>query len=66
MRFKSAKTDGCRVYAVTGTNTVSFGIDFEDAHTEGLLGFGIERIDKAENQQGIDERQRREHARHSR
>ena len=50
MRFKSAKTDGYQVFAVTGTNTVSFGIDFEDAHTEGLLGFGIERIDKVENQ----------------
>jgi len=50
MRFKSAKTDGYQVFAVTGTNTVSFGIDFKDADTKGLLGFGIERIDKAENQ----------------
>lgn len=50
MRFKSEKTDGYQVFAVTGTNTVSFGIDFEDADTEGLLGFGVERIDKAENQ----------------
>jgi phosphatidylserine/phosphatidylglycerophosphate/cardiolipin synthase-like enzyme len=39
-----------QVFAVTGTNTVSFGIDFKDADTKGLLGFGIERIDKAENQ----------------
>jgi phosphatidylserine/phosphatidylglycerophosphate/cardiolipin synthase-like enzyme len=38
------------VFAVTGTNTVSFGIDFKDADTKGLLGFGIERIDKTENQ----------------
>lgn len=50
MRFKSEKTGGYQVFAVTGTNTVSFGIDFEDADTEGLLGFGVERIDKAENQ----------------
>jgi phosphatidylserine/phosphatidylglycerophosphate/cardiolipin synthase-like enzyme len=50
MRYKSAKTGGYQVFAVTGTNTVSFGIDFKDADTKGLLGFGIERIDKAENQ----------------
>ena len=50
MRFKSARTGGYQVFAVTGTNTVSFGIDFNDADTKGLLGFGIERIDKAENQ----------------
>src|SRR5262245_45392205 len=50
MRFKSAKTGGYQVFAVTGANTVSFGIDFKDADTKGLLGFGIERIDKAENQ----------------
>jgi phosphatidylserine/phosphatidylglycerophosphate/cardiolipin synthase-like enzyme len=50
MRFKSAKVDGYQVFAVTGTNTVSFGIDFQGANTQGLLGFGLERIDKAENQ----------------
>ncbi len=31
MRFKSPKTDGYQVFAVTGTNTVSFGIAFDDA-----------------------------------
>lgn len=46
MRFKSAKTNGYIIYAVTGTNTVSFAIDFRDANTKGLLGFAIERIDK--------------------
>jgi len=50
MRFKSAKTGGYQVFAVTGTNTVSFGIDFKDANTKGLLGFAVERIDKTENQ----------------
>lgn len=50
MRFKSEKVDGYQVFAVTGTNTISFGIDFEEAETIGLLGFGIERIDKEENQ----------------
>ncbi len=50
MRFKSKKTGGYQVFAVTGTNTVSFGIDFDGADTKGLLGFGVERIDPAENQ----------------
>lgn len=35
---------------MTGTNTVSFGIDSEGADTNGLLGFGIERIDKVSNE----------------
>jgi phosphatidylserine/phosphatidylglycerophosphate/cardiolipin synthase-like enzyme len=43
MRFKSRKTDGYQVFAVSGTNTVSFGIDFADADTDGLLGFAVER-----------------------
>lgn len=50
MRFKSKKVGGYQVFAVTGTNTVSFGIDFKDADTTGLLGFAIERIDPAEHQ----------------
>jgi hypothetical protein len=50
MRFKSRKTDGYQVFAVSGTNTVSFGIDFDDADTKGLLGFAVERSDPAENQ----------------
>jgi phosphatidylserine/phosphatidylglycerophosphate/cardiolipin synthase-like enzyme len=45
MRFKSAQTGGYRVFAVTGTNTVSFAIDPGDADTDGLLGFAIERHD---------------------
>ena len=50
MRFKSAKTDGYQVFAVCGTNTVSFGIAFDDADTQGLLGFAVERIDPTENE----------------
>lgn len=46
MRFKSKKTSGYIVYAVSGTNTVSFAIDFREADTAGLLGFAIERINK--------------------
>lgn len=50
MRFKSKKIGGYQVFAVSGTNTVSFGIDFADADTKGLLGFAVERSDPAENQ----------------
>jgi len=50
MRFKSEKTDGYQVFAVSGTNTISFGIDFKDADIKGLLGFAMERVDQQENQ----------------
>ena len=50
MRFKSAKAGGFQVFAVSGTNTVSFGIDFDPAGTAGLLGFAVEREDPKENQ----------------
>ncbi len=50
MRFKSRKTDGYQVFAVSGTNTISFGIDFDGADTRGLLGFAVERSDPAEKQ----------------
>ncbi len=46
MRAKSKKTSGYTIYAVSGTNTISFAIDFRDADTSGLLGFSVERIDK--------------------
>ncbi len=45
MRFKSPKVDGYQIFAVSGTNTISFGIDFENADTKGLLGFAVERSD---------------------
>lgn len=47
MRSKSNKTGGYVVYAVSGTNTISFAIDFREADTKGLLGFAVERINKA-------------------
>ena len=50
MRFKSKKVGGYQVFAVSGTNTVSFGIDPTDADTKGLLGFAVERSDPAEKQ----------------
>jgi phosphatidylserine/phosphatidylglycerophosphate/cardiolipin synthase-like enzyme len=43
MRFKSQTVDNYCIYAVAGTNTVSFAIDFTKAHTAGLLGFSIKR-----------------------
>jgi phosphatidylserine/phosphatidylglycerophosphate/cardiolipin synthase-like enzyme len=52
MRFRSKSTGGYRVYAVSGTDTVSFGIETaEDADTEGLLGFSVHREDHTENQE---------------
>src|SRR3954454_14762254 len=45
MRFRSRPVGGYQVYAVSGTNTVSFAIDADPGVTEGLLGFAVERYD---------------------
>lgn len=50
MHFKSNSVDGYVIYAVSGTNTVSFAIDYSQAITKGLLGFGVERFDPKENE----------------
>lgn len=50
MRFRSKIVGGYQVFAVSGTNTVSFGIDTSGADTKGLLGFAVERSDPAENE----------------
>ncbi|SFU87767.1 Phosphatidylserine/phosphatidylglycerophosphate/cardiolipin synthase [Polaromonas sp. YR568] len=50
MRFKSKKQAGFQVFAVTGINTVSFGIDTSATARKGLLGFAVERIDPVEKQ----------------
>lgn len=50
MRFKSEKTGGYQVFAVSGTNTISFAIDAADADTQDLLGFAVERHDPTENE----------------
>lgn len=50
MRFKSERVGGYQVFAVTGTNTVSFAIDFREADTKGLLGFAVERFDPVEDE----------------
>lgn len=50
MRFESKKVGGYQIFAVSGTNTVSFGIDFDRSKVDGLLGFAIEREDLTENE----------------
>jgi phosphatidylserine/phosphatidylglycerophosphate/cardiolipin synthase-like enzyme len=50
MRFKSKKKDGFQVFAVTGVNTVSFGITSTAAARKGLLGFAVERVDAQRKQ----------------
>src|SRR5688572_18945487 len=49
MRFASRPTSGIQVFAVSGINTVSFGIDADPAARAGLLGFAVERWDPTEN-----------------
>lgn len=50
MRFKSNKKRGFQIFAVAGTNTISFAIDFDDSAIAGLMGFAIEREDLHENE----------------
>jgi phosphatidylserine/phosphatidylglycerophosphate/cardiolipin synthase-like enzyme len=50
MRYRSPLSDGLEVFAVAGTNTVSFGIHADSAARSGLLGFAIERIDPAKDE----------------
>ncbi len=53
MRFASRAVDGIRVYAVTGTNTISFGIHATDKARRKLLGFAVERYDPVEAERYI-------------
>jgi hypothetical protein len=45
MRSTSAVVGGFQVFAVAGTNSVSFGIRVADASRTGLLGFSVRRTD---------------------
>jgi phosphatidylserine/phosphatidylglycerophosphate/cardiolipin synthase-like enzyme len=45
MRFRSRTAAAGRVYAVTGTNTVSFAVVASDSTKAGLLGFAVRRYD---------------------
>ena len=47
MRFKSRQSKPFQVFAVSGVNTISFGIKADEKARKGLLGFAVERIDPA-------------------
>jgi phosphatidylserine/phosphatidylglycerophosphate/cardiolipin synthase-like enzyme len=47
MRFKSRQSKPFQVFAVTGVNTISFGIKADENAKKGLLGFAVERVDPA-------------------
>jgi hypothetical protein len=49
MRFKSDPLGGLQVFAVAGTNVVSFGIKANQAALAGVLGFAIKRFDHQTN-----------------
>jgi phosphatidylserine/phosphatidylglycerophosphate/cardiolipin synthase-like enzyme len=50
MRFKSPALNGFQVFAISGVNTISFGIKASETARKGLLGFAVERIDAAEDE----------------
>lgn len=50
MRFNSQAAGGFQVFAVSGVNTISFGIKATEAAKKGLLGFSVERFDPTENE----------------
>ena len=53
MRFKSPASSSYQVFAVSGVNTISFGIQASEEARRGLLGFAVERIDPTENERYI-------------
>lgn len=53
MRFKSPKSSGYQVFAVSGVNTISFGIEASAAARTGLLGFAVERIDPDKSERRV-------------
>jgi phosphatidylserine/phosphatidylglycerophosphate/cardiolipin synthase-like enzyme len=50
MRFASSPSPEGRIFAVAGTNTVSFGIDASEQTRKDLLGFAVERFDAGEDE----------------
>jgi phosphatidylserine/phosphatidylglycerophosphate/cardiolipin synthase-like enzyme len=46
MRFRSTPSGSVQIFAVAGTNTVSFGIAADSDARKDLLGFGVERVEK--------------------
>jgi phosphatidylserine/phosphatidylglycerophosphate/cardiolipin synthase-like enzyme len=53
MRFKSPKSKSFQVFAVSGVNTISFGIKASEEARDGLLGFAVERFDPAADERYI-------------
>lgn len=53
MRFKSKPSNGYQVFAVSGVNTISFGVEASAAARKGLLGFAVERHDLTENEKRV-------------
>ncbi|MEP6527221.1 MAG: phospholipase D-like domain-containing protein [Nocardioidaceae bacterium] len=53
MRFSTSPTDGFRLFAVTGVNTVSFAVDATAEARAGLLGFALERVDPVEDERYV-------------
>jgi phosphatidylserine/phosphatidylglycerophosphate/cardiolipin synthase-like enzyme len=49
-RFRSEVVAGVQIFAVAGTNTVSFGVAADATARKGLLGFAVERVDPAKNE----------------
>lgn len=47
MRFKSPNSNLFQVFAISGVNTISFGIKASAKARKGLLGFAVERLDPA-------------------
>ena len=45
----SRTSGGLKVYAVSGTYVVTFGINLREADCIGLLGFSIHRLDHVDN-----------------
>jgi phosphatidylserine/phosphatidylglycerophosphate/cardiolipin synthase-like enzyme len=44
MRFRSRRNKAGKVFAVTGTNTVSFAVSASEEGLDGLLGYAVERV----------------------
>ena len=53
MRFRSGKVGDFEVFAISGVNTISFGIAADHAGRAGLLGFAVERFDPDENERYV-------------
>jgi phosphatidylserine/phosphatidylglycerophosphate/cardiolipin synthase-like enzyme len=53
MRFKSKPSNGYQIFAVSGVNTISFGVNASAPARKGLLGFAVERHDLTENEKRV-------------